>query len=128
MRLGFVLAPRALLARLRALLGDWPISAAGVAIGTAAYRDAIWITTAREAMVCRAAALDAVLQRHGLEPFGDCPLFRLIDHGEAQALFMRLAHQQILTRPFEEHPRWLRFGLPEGEPELDRLDRALRDG
>lgn len=127
-RLGFVLAPRAILARLRALLGDWPISAAGVALGTAAYRDAHWIASAREAAAIRAAALDTLLLAHGLQPTGQCPLFRLIDHSDAQALFTLLARQQILTRPFADHPRWLRFGLPQGEAELTRLDRALRNG
>lgn len=127
-RLGFVLGPRAILARLRALLGDWPISAAGVVMGTAAYRDVIWIAAAREAMAIRAAALDTLLRAHGLDPSGDCALFRLIDHPDAQALFTMLGRQQILTRPFAENPRWLRFGLPYGEAELGRLDGALRCG
>jgi cobalamin biosynthetic protein CobC len=38
LRLGFVLGPDAVMA-LRALLGDWPLGAAALAHGTAAYRD-----------------------------------------------------------------------------------------
>ena len=97
-------------------------------MGTAAYRDVIWIAAAREAMAIRAAALDTLLRAHGLDPSGDCALFRLIDHPDAQALFTMLGRQQILTRPFAENPRWLRFGLPYGEAELGRLDGALSRG
>lgn len=42
-RLGFVLGPRELIAQYRRRLDSWPLSAAALAIGTAAYRDADWI-------------------------------------------------------------------------------------
>lgn len=127
-RLGFVIAPPPVLATLREYLGDWPVSAAAIAIGTAAYRDTGWIAAARVAIRRRAGVLDALLRRHGFEPLGHCPLFRLVEVADARALFERLARRQILTRPFEDHPHWLRLGLPAGDGELDRLDRALGDG
>lgn len=127
-RLGFVIGPCAVIARLRQLLGDWPLSAAAIAIGRAAYADEAWIASARGAIVYRAAALDALLRRHGLIATGDCPLFRLVDHPQAEGVFTRLARHRILTRPFADYPRWVRFGLPRGPQELERLDRALHDG
>lgn len=126
-RLGFVVAPPSVLARLRHRLGDWPVSAAAVAFGTAAYRDAAWMKEARADIDRRAAALDAVLARHGLSPRGGCPLFRLVETAEAPALFDRLARHAILTRPFAEAPHWIRFGGPM-ERDLDRLDAALGNG
>ncbi|WP_294329891.1 aminotransferase class I/II-fold pyridoxal phosphate-dependent enzyme [uncultured Sphingomonas sp.] len=127
-RLGFVLGPRAILARYRRLLGDWPIDATALAIGSAAYRDTAWIEATRVALPQRAATLDAVLRRHGLSPSGASPLFRLVEHDAAPALFERLARSHILVRPFDYAPRWLRFGVP-AEPEaLARLDRVLGDG
>lgn len=127
-RLGFVLGPRAVIAQYRHRLGSWPLSAAALAIGTAAYRDADWIGTMRIALREQASALDAVLARRGFKAIGACPLFRLIETADAAALFERLARHAILTRPFDYDPCWLRVGLPANREALDRLDRALADG
>lgn len=128
LRLGFVLAPGRIVAAYRQWLGDWPLSAAALAIGTAAYRDSGWIAKTRADLPERAALLDDVLKRHGYRPVGDCPLFRLIATDNAHGLFERLARRSILTRPFADNPCWLRIGLPTGEAELERLDRALASG
>ena len=127
-RLGFVMGPRALIAQYRRRLGSWPLSAAALAIGTAAYRDADWCASMRICLREQAEALDAVLARRGFKAMGACPLFRLIEAADAAALFERLARQAILTRPFDYAPRWLRLGLPANREVLDRLDRALADG
>ena len=123
-RLGFAVGPAAIIARWREAVGSWPLSAAAIAIGTAAYADAGWIATARNALVVRAAALDSVLRHRGLEPFGACPQFRLVECN-APELFDRLAGAGILTRPFDYDSRWLRLGVPASASELARLDRAL---
>jgi len=127
LRLGFAVAPAAIVQPWRTLLGSWPVSSAGIATGTAAYADTAWIADMRVTLDRRARALDAVLQRHGLKPRGASPLFRLVDC-DAPALFDRLARAGILTRPFDYDPRWLRLGVPMGEADLLRLDRALADG
>ncbi|OAN60157.1 aminotransferase class I/II-fold pyridoxal phosphate-dependent enzyme [Sphingomonas sp. TDK1] len=127
-RLGFVLAPRPILARYRAMLGDWPIDATALAIGTRAYRDARWIAATREALGVRAAAFDSLLNAHGLMAMGESPLFRLVAHAEAPTLFERLARANILVRPFDYAPHWLRFGMPADPDALARIDRVLRDG
>lgn len=127
-RLGFIIAPKTVVAALRDRLGAWPLSAAAIAIGTAAYADDDWIVAARRRLRGEAATLDAILTYRGYRPRGACPLFRLIETDDAGALFERLAHRAILTRPFADQPRWLRIGLP-GDPEaLARLDNALGDG
>lgn len=128
LRLGFVLAPRSVIARYRALLGDWPIDAAALAIGTRAYRDTAWIDATRAALPARASALNAILQAHGLFPMGSSPLFRLVEHEDAPVLFDRLAHAHILVRPFEDAPHRLRFGVPHDPAALARLNRALGHG
>lgn len=127
-RLGFVLAPRDVIARYRDRLGSWPLSSAALAIGTAAYRDADWIAAERGRLVAQVAALDAVLARRGFAAAGGCPLFRLIEVEDAASLFDRLARQAILTRPFDQEPGWLRIGLPGSEDALARLDDALARG
>lgn len=124
-RLGFVLGPPSFLDALRALLGAWPVSAAAIAIGTAAYRDRDWIDTMRERLSREAAALDALFARHGLPVTGACPLFRLVETADAGVLFDRLARAAILTRPFADQPHWLRLGLPGTAAATARLDAAL---
>lgn len=128
LRLGFAIGPRPIVAAIRQRLGSWPVSAAAIAIGTAAYRDRDWIAAMRDRLWADGAVLDALLRRHGLSPIGDCPLFRLVVTEHAGALFERLARRHILTRPFDYAPDWLRFGLPGDAAALDRLDRALSDG
>lgn len=127
-RLGFVLGPQTLIARVRAVLGSWPVSAAALAIGLAAYCDRTWIAGMREQLQAEAEALHAVLMRHGLTPQGACPLFSLAETDDAAQLFDQLARQAILTRPFDYDPRRLRIGLPGSADELERLDRALANG
>lgn len=128
LRLGFVIAPPVLLDRLRAVLGSWPLHTAALGIGTAAYADSAWIAETREALPRRAAALDVVLQRRGLNPQGACPLFRYLTQCDAPRLFERLARARILTRPFTDRPDALRLGVPADPAVLDRLDHALADG
>ncbi|HUD90420.1 threonine-phosphate decarboxylase [Sphingobium sp.] len=127
-RLGFVLGPTAFLVRLRAQLGAWPLSAAAIAIGMAAYGDSHWIAETRDRLRASAAGLDAVLERSGYRPIGQCPLFRLIETEQAPLLFDRLARAAILTRPFAEQPHWLRIGLPADQAALHRLEHVLRHG
>lgn len=125
-RLGFVLGPVATIDAIRAALGAWPVSAAAIAVGTAAYRDRAWIETTRVRLHAEAARLDAALVRAGYQAIGACPLFRLIEVPSGMALFEQLARQAILTRPFAEEPRWLRIGLPPSDDALARLEAALR--
>lgn len=127
-RLGFLVGPRPIIARARAMLGEWPVSTAAVALGTAAYRDRMWIEAMLELLRRSAQRLDAMLARHGLSGRGDCPLFRLVEVDDGHALFERLAAHAILTRPFADHPRWLRLGLPGADAEWDRLAEALGHG
>ena len=127
-RLGVIIAPEAIVAQVRTRLGSWPISATALAIGTAAYADTTWIAATRQSLAERAAALDAVLARHGLTATGASPLFRLVITSDANALFDRLNYEGILTRPFAYAPQWLRFGVPADAPALARLDTALARG
>jgi cobalamin biosynthetic protein CobC len=125
LRLGFLIGPPTIVAACRHVLGDWPLSAAAIDFGRAAYRDAEWIAQTIVSLREHAARLDQLLARHGLHARGDCPLFRLIETPDASTLFEKLARQAILTRPFEDQPRWLRFGLPADDAAMARLDAAL---
>lgn len=130
LRLGFVIAAPALAARVRALLGDWPVSAAVIAAGVAAYRDEAWRGAQETRIADAGERLDAVLARAGLDVVGSAPLFRLVTcpgASGADTLFRRLARRAILTRPFADAPDRLRIGLPANVAATDRLAAALAD-
>jgi cobalamin biosynthetic protein CobC len=124
-RLGFVIAPTSILAQLRERQGEWPVCSAALTFGSRAYGDSVWIDATRRALTASAMRLDTVLRRHGLEPRGHCPLFRLVDTPLSQGLFAELARAHILTRSFADHPHLLRFGLPGDDAALARLDAQL---
>lgn len=128
LRLGFLLGPPDIIAQMRGCVGEWPVSAAAIAIGARAYGDRHWIEGSRITLHQCAAELDALLARHELRASGACPLFRLVETADAAALFERLARAAILTRPFADNPRWLRLGLPADADQMARLDAALVDG
>jgi cobalamin biosynthetic protein CobC len=124
LRLGFVVADASITARLRAKLGDWPLSADAIAAGQAAYADAAWTDRTRRRLTRDAARLDGLLTGAGLEPLGGTSLFRLARAPNARSMFLRLARAGILCRPFEA-PDLLRFGLPGRPAEWARLAEAL---
>lgn len=126
-RLGFVVTGRHVGDRLRAMLGDWPISSAAVAIGTAAYGDTAWRRMQQERIGETGALLDRLLDGAGLPILGSAPLFRLIACDRAVDLFDLLARHAILTRPFADRDDRLRIGLPRGAAGLTRLAAALEE-
>ncbi|MDP3659312.1 aminotransferase class I/II-fold pyridoxal phosphate-dependent enzyme, partial [Phenylobacterium sp.] len=110
-RLGFALGEPTLIARLRSLLGDWPVSAEAIAAG-AAYADGAWAQRARRWLKRQAQRLDGALAAAGFEIVGGTTLFRLTRSPHAGAWFRHLAERGLLVRPFRDQPQWLRFGLP----------------
>jgi len=125
LRLSFALAAPTIVARLAAALGPWPVSGAAIEIGTAALADTAWREAARKALAEAAGRLDSLLAGAGLSTIGGTSLFRLVRIAEAERLFQSLGQAGILVRRFGEHPSWLRFGLPGGEGEWQRLEKAL---
>ncbi len=126
LRLGFALMPASLAGALRRALGPWPVSGPAITLGTRALADAGWLAATRARLREDGARLAFMLRRTGAAPLGDTPLFRLVAHPAAPALFVALARRGILVRPFAGEPSRLRFGLPGTEPDWVRLDDALR--
>ncbi len=124
-RLGFAITSHPIAARLSAALGAWPVSAQALAFGEAALADAAWAANQRKRLKDSAAQLDAALTAAGLRMLGGTALFRLAEHDRSRALFAHLAGKGILARPFKDRSA-LRFGLPAGPSELDRVRDALQ--
>jgi len=125
LRLGFAVAAPPLVARLAALLGPWAVSAPALAVGVKALADQAWIEATRHELAKAAARLDGILAGHGLEIIGGTALFRLARTSIADKLFHHLGRAGILTRLFPDHASWLRFGLPAGEQDWQRLQIAM---
>lgn len=123
-RLGFVVANPGLASRLRGCVGDWPVGADAIAMGTAAYRDETWITGTRARLEHEAACLDALLVAAGFEIVGGTALFRLARSANAARRAQTLAGLGILVRTFAHDLQLIRFGLPNGE-DWARLKSAL---
>jgi cobalamin biosynthesis protein CobC len=127
LRLGFALAAPPLAARIAALLGPWAVSGPALAVGAAALADSVWIEKSRRSLAEAMARLDAILRGTGLHIVGGTALFRLVRTSAATELFHHLGRAGILTRAFPDHATWLRFGLPAGEPDWQRLQIAMAE-
>lgn len=125
LRLGFIVAAPDIIAKVRVLTGDWPVSADAIRLGAAAYADTAWQTRTRTRLAKTAARLDKLLTRNGFDIVGGTSLFRLAHRSDAAACFQRLGEAGILVRPFEDAPTHLRFGLP-ASAAWSRLEAALK--
>ena len=124
-RLGFALLDQPSAVRLAAMFGPWAVSGPALAIGTAALADTPWIEATRHRLGAASARLDGILIGAGLGIPGGTALFRLVRTPSACALFHHLGRAGILVRNFADNATWLRFGLPAGEEEWQRLQIAM---
>jgi cobalamin biosynthesis protein CobC len=125
LRLGFAIGREDLAARLRASLGPWPVSGPALAIGGQALADDAWIAETRNQLSEAAMRLDRLLANASFDKIGGTPLFSLVRSADAAERFAQLGRAGIFVRRFEEHPDWLRFGLPGSEADWRRLEAAL---
>jgi cobalamin biosynthetic protein CobC len=125
LRLGFVIGSPAVAARVRGLIGDWPVSVDAMAAGLAAYADTAWADRMRKQLASAARRLDGLLTRYGFEVVGGTSLYRLVRAADAASRFEKLAAAGILTRPFQHDATLLRFGLPGAPDAWRRLGDAL---
>jgi cobalamin biosynthetic protein CobC len=125
LRLGFVVGAPELLARIRSVIGDWPVSVDALAAGLAAYADREWAERTRVQLARSARRLDDLLGRYGFQVVGGTSLYRLVRADDAPVRFERLAAAGILTRPFQHDRSLLRFGLPSTADAWRRLTDVL---
>jgi cobalamin biosynthetic protein CobC len=125
LRLGFAIAEREVIQRLRGELGPWAVSGPALAIGRRALADDDWLSATRERLVADSARLDGVLRAAGFEILGGTVLFRLARHPSAALFISRLAQHGIHVRAFAHSPDRLRFGLPGSDEAFRRLAAAL---
>ncbi len=124
LRLGFAVGPAERIARLAGLLGPWAVPGPALHVGRVALADADWLAAGRAERERDAARLDTLLGSVG-RVIGGTALFRLLEAPEVPAIFERLGRHGIHVRRFAARPDRLRFGLPGGEAEWERLAAAM---
>ncbi len=124
LRLGFAIGEMPLTQALRAAMGPWAVAGPALHVGATALADSSWLAQAGAARAADAARLDALLAPHG-RIVGGTALFRLLETGNAPALFAHLGRHGLYLRRFQNDARWLRFGLPGKASEWGRLEAAL---
>ena len=125
LRLGAMIAPDEISARMSEQLGAWPVSNAALEIGAGAYRDLDWQARTRQALQQARMLLDQVLISNKIEIESGTDLFRFVNVDDAQAVWQHLAEAGISVRRFDALPGKLRIGLPADEIQLARLNEAL---
>jgi cobalamin biosynthetic protein CobC len=125
MRLGFAIAEKTMVDRIRDELGPWAVSGPAFEIGRRALSDTAWLQAAAARLAADGQRLDALLVSAGFEILGGTPLFRLARHPEASALADRLGQNGIHVRRFAREPDWIRFGLLANDTEFSRVAAAL---
>ncbi|OIP84957.1 MAG: threonine-phosphate decarboxylase [Rhodobacterales bacterium CG2_30_65_12] len=124
LRLGFAIGDPGLIARLKQMLGPWPVSGVAQHVGAAALEDMDWANMARQVMNLDVARMDALLEARGAALIGGTGLFRLYRVDDALRWQERLAQGQVWSRTFRYDPTWLRLGLPP-VGRWDQLEAAL---
>ncbi len=87
LRLGFVVCDPALADKVRTLVGDWPVNAAAVAAGRAAYADTAWKIRVHKRLARAAKTLSSLLEHNSFTVIGGTSLFRLVTHTRAARCF-----------------------------------------
>jgi cobalamin biosynthetic protein CobC len=124
-RLGFAIAEKTIVDRIRDELGPWAVSGPALEIGCRALSDAAWLQAAAARLATDGSRLDVLLVAAGFDVLGGTPLFRLARHADAAAWADRLAQRGIHVRRFAREPHWVRFGLPANDTEFSRVTATL---
>ncbi len=125
LRLGFAIGDPKITGEINKRLGPWAVSGPASHIGAKALSDSSWISGTRQRLQEDKVACHRLLTENGLVLLGGTDLFTLIQHDRAAPLFQHLCENQILSRPFPEHPSLIRFGHPASDENRQRLSSLL---
>ncbi|MFV1851914.1 MAG: threonine-phosphate decarboxylase CobD [Thalassospira sp.] len=125
-RLGFAVMASDLAINLEQRIGPWAVPGPTISIGVAAFSDTDWQFETLTRLHGEGIRLDAMIARYtNLSPDGATDLFRYYDGTECVSLADHLGKAGILVRLFDQDANKMRFGLPDGDHNWDRLETAL---
>ena len=125
LRLGFAIGLPETTEKLLSRLGPWAVSGPAIEIGTRALLDSSWISLMQDYLYNQSSRLKLLLEKHNFSIIGSTNLFTLISNDNALEIYKGLATVGILVRKYEEHPKWLRIGLPGAKNEWNKLESIL---
>lgn len=112
LRLGFAIAPPAMVASLSAAMPPWSVSGPAIEVGARALADHEWATATRSAVADGSQRLVSLLSNSGFRIEANAGLFVLASCLDAAGVHRQLAQAGVWTRIFDYAPTWIRFGLP----------------
>lgn len=112
MRIGFMLAPVEMVAKMQNMLGLWNIAGMALEVATTALKDMKWQAEMRHTLADDMREMHRILQRNGFSIIGSTNLFCLVsipnEEISAHKYFDKLASHHILTRKFTNDDTILR--------------------
>ena len=123
-RVGFIFGNTEKLDRLREMLGPWPVSHPARVVARRALEDTAWQVATRSQLATSSQRLAELLA-----PLGEVSrtaLFCTVNTPHVAGLFEYFAQRAILARHFDQHGL-LRFGMPGGEAQWQRLSTAITE-
>jgi len=126
LRLGFVAAEKAILARLAEQLGPWSVSGPAQAIGHAALTDVNWQQMMRQQLLDQGQRLQALLAQNNIGSTGSA-MYQWWAEPRAGAFLQHMAARAIWVRLFTRGAGGIRLGLPPDEAGWQRLQLALAE-
>lgn len=127
-RTGFMFAAADQCRRVEKLQGPWSLSHPAQFITEHALQDQPWIQNQRQQLAHSSLRLAGLLEQHLHLPCDGTDLFQTLYFPKAQALYLHLAKQGILSRFLKSSAQsktGIRFGLPVDESDWSRLNDAL---
>lgn len=127
LRLGFAIAPEAIISQLNDSLSSWALSGPALIVGSEALSNRQWQKQTLQALSENAGKLNGLVRALGFNVVGATNLFTLIETKQAQSVFMQLLKHKIYVRRFDYNAHWLRIGLTGNDADFTRLAEALAD-
>ncbi|MEP3233864.1 MAG: threonine-phosphate decarboxylase [Hyphomicrobiales bacterium] len=124
-RLGFMVAPPAIIEGMAKQLGSWPVSGPALEIGFQALSNVAWQNETRAFLKAQTDAVLEIFRHASIPVVGGTDLFTLVDQSSKLALFKELLRAKIYVRSFDYNGNWLRVGLPANDDELARLKAVV---
>lgn len=125
-RVGFLVAEKPLLDRVKELLGPWTVSGPSREVARQALLDCDWQLKTGRLLKNDSERLKELLSCYQLSSSGGTALFQQVVSEQAAVIFEKLANEGILVRLFKDQSR-IRFGLPKNEKGWQRLENALSE-
>ncbi|MEP1443903.1 MAG: threonine-phosphate decarboxylase CobD [Hyphomicrobiales bacterium] len=124
-RLGFMVAPTAIIEAMAKQIGSWPVSAPALEIGFQALSDNVWQKETLQFLTAQTQSVLMIFKEAKIPVVGGTDLFTLVDQSAKPSLFKELLRARIYVRAFDYNRDWLRIGLPKNDRELARLKAAV---